>query len=135
MTGQAIRGAELSVVERYRDGWQSRRAHRPATVFGHFTLSNSTENGPPVFFVTLVSEPGRTELQLGHYGLADTARIRPDIIDTTATSVLLIAAIAFFSLASAATQLIGDLMYSGRDADAKKDDDRPKKGVVSDGND
>lgn len=135
MTGKAIRGAELSIVDRYRDGWQWRPDHRPARVFGHLTLSPVGEHEPPSFSVTLVSEPGRTELQVGHYGLADTARIRPDLIDTTATSVLLIAAIAFFSLASAATQLIGDLMYLGRGADANTGDGRMDAEVVHDSED
>lgn len=133
MTGEALRGAELSVVERYRDGWRVWREHRPSTVFGHLTLSPEVLAGAASLSVTLVSAPGSTELQVDHYGLADAVRIRPDLIDTTASSVLLIAAVAFLSLASAATQLVGDLMYSGRDADASEDDDPSKDGAVSDG--
>jgi hypothetical protein len=122
MTGEALRGAELSVVQRDGDGW------RPAMVFGHLTLSPAYEEEVPALSVTLVSEPGGTELQVNHYGLAKPSRIRPDLFDTTATSVLLIAAIAFLSLASAATQLVGDLMSAGRSADAREDEDQRKNG-------
>lgn len=134
MTGEALRGAELSVVERYRDHWwQVWRDRRPATVFGFLALSPNVEEGLASLSVTLVSEPGSTELQVGYYGLADASPIRPDLLDTTATSVLLIAAIAFLSLASAATQLASDLIYAGRDADASKEEDKSKDGVGTDG--
>lgn len=136
MTGEALRGAELSVVERYRDHWwQVWRDRRPATVFGFLALSPNVEEGLPSLSVTLVSEPGSTELQVGYYGLADASLIRPDLLDTTATSVLLIAAIAFLSLASAATQLASDLIYAGRYADASKEEGKSKDGVGTDGED
>ena len=133
MTGEALRGAELSVAGRYRDHWwQLWRDRRPATVFGHLTLSPNIDEGLASLSVTLVSEPGSTELQVGYFGLADPSRIRPDLLDTTATSVLLIAAIAFLSLASAATQLASDLIHAGRDPDASMEKAKPKERVGSD---
>lgn len=133
MTGDALRGAELTVVERYRDHWwQLMRNTRSATVFGHLTPSFSGGDEFPSLSVTLVSEPGSTELQVGYFGLADPSRIRPDLLDTTATSVLLIAAIALLSLASAATQLASDLMSAGRDPDISSEKAEAEKADSSD---
>jgi hypothetical protein len=125
MSGEAMRGGQLAVALREFEVMPPRIEVRPATVFGHVTPAE-TDDGLPIFAVTLVSEPGRTELQLGHYGLDDVATIRPTFVDAAASSVLLIAAIAIISLAAAATQVVGDLMFSGRG-----DKEEPKRRPAS----
>lgn len=130
MSGDAIRGAQISVAiwDWQQNEWG--RERRSATIFGHVTPIVAVD-GLPAFAVTLVSEPGRTELNVGHYGLDDMATIRPDIIDTAASSVLLIAAIAVISLAAAATQVIADLMFSGRDVSPTKRAQKPRATLPS----
>jgi hypothetical protein len=117
LTGRAIRGAELSIGKRVRDNWFSPRNSLPAAVYGHLTPPQVEEEGLPYFSVTFVSEPGLTELRINYFGLDRTRTIRPDIIDTTASSVLLLAAIALLSFAAAVTQIVSDLLFTGRDAE------------------
>lgn len=96
-TGELSRGTQAAV---YLDG-------NPARMAGHLTPSYRFVEA---FEFVLISEPGRTELRLEHYGLDEAVVVRPDWFDTAITSPLFLAAIVMLTLLALLTQIFGDLI-------------------------
>jgi hypothetical protein len=113
MTGDVMRGAQISVSKRTRDWFSIRNEVSPATVYGHITTA-TIPDGLPVFATNLVSEPGNTELHVDHYGLANTAKISPDFVATLRSSDLLLVIVAVLSLLAGAAQISRDVSLWGQ---------------------
>ena len=96
-TGELARGTQAAV---YLNG-------NPASTAGHLTPSFRFVEA---FEFVLISEPGRTELHLEHYGLEQAVVVRPDWIDTAITSPLFLAAMILFTLLAPLMHFIGELM-------------------------
>ncbi|MBK0328405.1 hypothetical protein I5535_14035 [Rhodobacteraceae bacterium F11138] len=97
--GYLHRGVEVTVVDRKR---------APVKVFGHVTPFLGDDR-PAFFMVMSISEPGRTELRLGHFGLREPAVVRPDLFDIAGSSAIFVAAIAVLTILAALTQILSDL--------------------------
>ena len=108
LAGDAMRGAQITVAKSDRRLFTDQVL--PATVFGHITPA-TIPDGLPVFATTMVSEPGNTELHIGHYGLANTATIRPDFVATLGSSDLLLVVVAILSLIAGAAEVSRELAF------------------------
>ncbi|MEO0567087.1 MAG: hypothetical protein AAF066_05105 [Pseudomonadota bacterium] len=90
----------------------------PALMFGHITpnLTSSpwSPNADDAFYITMISESGKTELRLFHFGFAEPSVIRPDWIDSTLSSPLLLAAIVILTFLASLTQFLGDVSAQRR---------------------
>lgn len=90
----------------------------PALMFGHITpglvSSPQSSSADDAFYVTMISEPGKTELRLFHFGFAEASVIRPDWIDSTLSSPLLMAAIVVLTFLASLTQFLGDVSAQRR---------------------
>jgi hypothetical protein len=98
--GDLSSGAEVSI--QYADG-------RPVVMFGHLTPDRDPEVTRG-FDVTAISALGATELRLVHFGFSEAAIMRPDAIDTLASSSVLVAAVVIVTLLAALTQAGSDLI-------------------------
>jgi len=94
--GKFARGAQAAVY----------KGKKAAVMFGHITPSEDK----PVFHVTMISEPGSTELHLSHYGFNQPSVIRPDWIDSTLSSPLMLATILILTFFASLTQVVSDLL-------------------------
>ena len=113
MSGNAMRGAQISVAKLSGPWYTLNKETLPAIVYGQIT-PGSIEGNLPAFAANFVSEPGKTELHLSYYGLANIAKIRPDFIATLASSEILLLLLAVLPLLAAMKQLVFDLVIGIR---------------------
>ncbi|MBI6630808.1 hypothetical protein [Pontibaca salina] len=97
--GHLHHGVEVTVVDDKKI---------PVKVFGHVAPFLGGDL-PAVFTVVALSEPGRTELRLGQFGLRDPAIVRPDLLDLASSSAIFVAAFAVLTILAALTQILSDL--------------------------
>jgi hypothetical protein len=113
MSGSAMRGAQISVAKLSGPWYTLKKETLPAIVYGQITPTSILDN-LPAFAANFVSEPGKTELHLSYYGLANIAKIRPDFIATLASSEIVLLLIAILPLLAALKQLMLDLILGLR---------------------
>lgn len=118
--GDLSPGAEVSIQD---------TGGEPVVMFGHLTPDRDPD-AVRGFDVTAISAAGATELRLVHFGFAEAAIMRPDAIDTLASSSVLIAAVVIVTLLAALTQAGSDLIlrwFDGpRDDGIRSDTGDPK---------
>ncbi len=111
--GEFARGAQATVY----------KGNKPAVMSGHVTPSVDK----PVFHLAMISEPGSTELHLSHFGFKQPSVIKPDWIDSTLSSPLMLAAILILTLLASLTQVLSDLTRNNSKQPARRPRRQPSQ--------
>jgi hypothetical protein len=78
----------------------------PATLYGSITPMQDAGDGQDGLHLVALSQRGKTELHLYHFGSGEPSIIRPDWIDRISSSALLVAVAAIMTFAATGFQIL-----------------------------